>query len=102
MASKIFIGSDYLVLFDKVKDLDGNYVNNGTCTYALSNKQTENIVDSGNVPYVDASNGKYKTIINSTITQNLILKDYYLLTVTFTKSGFDSVRQLELQADYAS
>lgn len=99
-AGSIYIGSDHTVQFDKVRDIDKNYLNSGSATFALTEKYTGTTVTTGTLDYVAASNGRYRGLIDRTVTVTLSENSFYYLTVVFVNSGFDTERRLELQAKF--
>lgn len=100
---QLLIDCDQRLTFNKVRDDDGNYLNNGTCTYAVVDPKTGNTVYSGTLSYVTSSNGKYTTVIDGP-TQNSLLtyRKFYKVNVVFTKSGIDHRRYVDAIAVYAT
>ena len=85
--SPLFIGADIDVLYSGASIASsGEYLNNGTCTYVLTDDETQTVVSSGTVPYTTESDGDYAGVIQSTVTSTVEQDAAYTLTITFVSS----------------
>lgn len=100
MAGKIYINADNTVTLNKVKDLDGVFLNAGTCTFVLKTKKEGTVVHTGTLTYVTSSDGKYQEVIDASVTAGLVESDYYYLDVDFAEGSYDGYFRLEVQASY--
>lgn len=95
---KLPIGTDFRITLDKTQDDAGNYLNNGTCTYELLDKDGGTVA-GGSVPYETASDGKYTLVVNA--IASLEQHTVYTLYVTFAgQDGEDLVKTMDLVAVY--
>lgn len=93
----IFKGSDHNVKVDKVRDAETKvFLNNGTCTYWLYKKIDMSLLSTGDVPYVASSNGKYFTVIDRSVTENIVVGEMYLLQIFFEHGQYDKEEWREL------
>lgn len=85
----IYINSTHRVEFKSVKNVDGAFVNDGTATFQLKDKETDEVLASGTLSYQAASDAVYRGSISHTITTVLIPRNHYILAVVFTGPGGD-------------
>ena len=100
MASNIIpIGADASIAYSGAQDLDGNYLNAATVTYALKTV-TGTTVTSGTLAYLGGSNGNYRATMQSTVTSTMTPGAEYRLEITFAQGDFDDFRRLPVWAQY--
>lgn len=96
----IGIGSSFAVWFRGAADEDGNYINDGTCTWYLEDDDGDTIA-TGDMEYVTSSNGNYRGVIAGSITDGLENLGFYFVKSVFDGgTDEDAVRRLSCQAKY--
>jgi len=76
---------------------DGTPLNAGNCTYTLEDAEGT-LLDSGSLEYVSGSSGNYLGVIQSEVTQTLVVDELYILTITFVLGDYDDLRVIPLRA----
>lgn len=97
----LYIASDQYIRFTEVKDTDGNFVNDGTCTFSITKKYGGTVILTGTLDYVEDSDGEYEKLVTAAQTNSLLPAISYYLTVSFTGPDNERVtKRVELQAEY--
>lgn len=87
---KIHKGCDHDIDLKNVKKkFEGTYLNGGTATYTLYKRSDSSVLATGSLTYVPASNGRYRATIDRTITNDIVIDEWYDLKVVFSESGWD-------------
>lgn len=92
------VGSDNLLRWDEMTlASSGAYVNDATVTWALKTAAGVSIA-TGSLTYVDASNGRYDGVCESTV--ELTAGQTYYLEITAVSGGANGFRRIECFAAY--
>lgn len=97
------------VTFVALDEADNEFQNTGTCTFTLTEIESDREVDSGTVSYVTASDGKYVVEIGpypeaadreDPQAGEIIRGKRYSLLVNFVQDGEECTKELKLKAVY--
>jgi hypothetical protein len=100
MIYPIYIGADQNLTYSGASVAStGAYINDGTCTYELTDING-NIITSGTLPYVAASNGNYAGVIPASVTATLTPYAQYFVTIFFAAPEGNDERYFYLSAVY--
>lgn len=94
-----YMGCDHRFLYDKAKDVDGNYLNNGMCEYEIVDYDGVSLAE-GVLDYQTASDGKYLVDVDqSAVPDTTPFGTTITLVVTFSDTGNDDKRILRLMVE---
>lgn len=101
MATPFFIDCDHLIKFTGAKDINNDYINDGTCDYTITKKHGGTEIVSGTLDYVTDSDGNYQKAVDRASFADLEEGVFYFLDVTLSSPRSDDThRKLELVARY--
>jgi hypothetical protein len=90
MMRPFYINCDHVLEFDKVKNkITNEYVNDGTCTFAIHKKSDSTLLVSGSAVYVVSSQGKDRVTIDKTYSADVVEDEEYKVTVVFSDPDGD-------------
>lgn len=97
----IFIKADNILKFTNLKlGSDGSYMDSGTITWNLKDTSGD-ILFSGVMLYVSASNGNWQGTMDKSNTQDLTETTRYFLEITLDDGhGADDFRRISCNARY--
>lgn len=94
----LYIGSDTLFIWDKMKDVYGAYVNDASVQGKLYDGAT--CLHVFNFDYVTASDGQYIGTVPASITEDLERCKEYSVEITATRDGETELRIDSHSAEY--
>jgi hypothetical protein len=83
--------ADNVLYYDKVRDSETDaYLNEGTATFTFKNAAGET-VHSGTLAFVVASDGRYRVVIDKTVTtpDTIQVEDILTLEIVFSQDTYD-------------
>lgn len=96
--SAIYIGADMDIGYTDAENArTGDPLEAGTCTWALTDEDGEEI-DSGSL--TNDSDNNYYGVIERSVTSDLVDGQKYFLTITFVESTLDDERHFPVFAAY--
>jgi hypothetical protein len=96
----VIIGDDFTLRINGARDPDaaaGVYLTTATVTYTLYTAAGVSVT-TGSLPYVAASNGNYRGVIESTVTSTLTSGGLYYIIFVLVQGNYDWTDRLDLVA----
>lgn len=99
MANRLYKNCDHLLgvkgALGKRSDGTTQVLNNGTCTFTVTDLFDGSVLTSGTIPYVTASAGDYMTTVDATEFSGVKVGRRYKVVFQVTCEGFNSESEMD-------